>query len=43
MHACILGWNAAAHRKAVVAAYAFGVLFWALVVIFGYFAVRVII
>jgi hypothetical protein len=41
MLACILGWNAAAHRKAVAVTRSFSILFWTLVVVFAYFAVRV--
>lgn len=43
MLACILGWNAAAHRKAETMTRSFNVLFWVLVVIFVYFAVRVVV
>jgi hypothetical protein len=41
MHACILGWNAAAHRRSERAALALGSLFWLLVAIFAYSAIRV--
>ena len=41
MLACILGWNAAAHRQAGTITRYFGILFWTLVVVFAYFAVRV--
>jgi hypothetical protein len=43
MHACILGWNAAAHRKSERASLTLGVLFWLLLVIFAYFAMRMVI
>jgi hypothetical protein len=33
MHACVLGWNAASHRKADRVSWALGALFWLLAAI----------
>ena len=40
MHACVLGWNAACHRKAERLSLTLGTLFWLLAAIFVYQVVR---